>query len=104
MCKERPAQTFSGGELFILSLSLSLGLMASIDSIFGGIDLDILAIDEGWGTLDTECLSRVLYAVQGLNNISTVMIISHVQELIESIPQGFKVTKGLTGTEIKQFL
>ncbi len=102
--KSRPAQTFSGGELFILSLSLSLGLMASIDSIFGGIDLDILAIDEGWGTLDTECLSRVLYAVQGLNNISTVMIISHVQELIESIPQGFKVTKGLTGTEIKQFL
>lgn len=101
--KERPAQTFSGGELFILSLSLSLGLMSSIGSVFGGINMDILAIDEGWGSLDAECLGRVLAVVQHLSNISTVMIISHVQELIDSIPQGFNVDKGLQGTVIKQF-
>ena len=65
--------------------------------------MDILAIDEGWGSLDAECLGRVLAVVQHLSNISTVMIISHVQELIDSIPQGFNVDKGLQGTVIKQF-
>lgn len=102
--KSRPAQTYSGGELFMLSLSLSLGLMSSIDTLFSGLDLDVLIIDEGFGTLDTECLSRVLNTLQSLKNIATVGIISHVQELIDTIPQGFLVDKTVTGTTIKQFL
>ena len=101
--KLRPAQTYSGGELFMLSLSLSLGLMASIGSLFSGISLDMLAIDEGFGTLDPECLSRVMSTLQGMHGISNVILISHVQELIDTIPQGFLVDKGLTGTTIKQF-
>lgn len=101
--KSRPAQTYSGGELFILSLSLSLGLMSSINSLFGGLDIDMLYVDEGMGTLDQESLNRVLSTLNGLKNISTVGIITHVQEVIDSIPQGFLVDKGLTGTTIKQF-
>jgi exonuclease SbcC len=101
--KERPAQTFSGGELFQLSLSLSLGLMSSINSLFGGLDIDMLYVDEGMGTLDNESLNRVLSTLTGLKNISTVGIITHVQEVIDTIPQGFIVDKGLTGTTIKQF-
>lgn len=101
--KARPAETFSGGELFILSLSLSLGLMSSIDSLFTGLDLGVLFIDEGFGTLDAECLNRVLSTLQQLKSIDCVGIISHVQELIESIPQGFAVAKGLGGTVIKPY-
>ena len=101
--KERPAQTYSGGELFQLSLSLSLGLMSSINSLFGGLDIDMLYVDEGMGTLDNESLNRVLSTLNGLNNISTVGIITHVQEVIDTIPQGFIVDKGLQGTTIKQF-
>jgi exonuclease SbcC len=101
--KARPAETFSGGELFILSLSLSLGLMSSIDSLFTGLDLGVLFIDEGFGTLDAECLNRVLSTLQQLKSIDCVGIISHVQELIESIPQGFAVTKGMSGTVIKPY-
>lgn len=101
--KARSAETFSGGELFILSLSLSLGLMSSIDSLFTGLDLGVLFIDEGFGTLDAECLNRVLSTLQQLKSIDCVGIISHVQELIESIPQGFAVTKGMSGTVIKPY-
>lgn len=101
--KARPAQTFSGGELFVLSLSLSLGLMSSIDSLFSGLDINLLFVDEGFGSLDMDCLSRVLGTLQQLKNIETVGIISHVQELIDTIPQGFIVDKGLQGTTIKQF-
>lgn len=101
--KARPAQTYSGGELFILSLSLSLGLMSSIGSLFSGLDIDMLFCDEGMGTLDQESLNRVLSTLNGLKNISTVGIITHVQEVIDSIPQGFLVDKGLIGTTIKQF-
>ena len=101
--KSRPAQTFSGGELFQLSLSLSLGLMSSINSLFGGLNIDMLYVDEGMGTLDNESLNRVLSTLNGLKNISTVGIITHVQEVIDSIPQGFLVDKGLQGTTIKQF-
>lgn len=101
--KSRPAQTYSGGELFILSLSLSLGLMSSIGSLFSNLNIDMLYADEGFGSLDQESLNRVLNTLTGLKNISTVGIISHVQELIDTIPQGFLVDKGLQGTTIKQF-
>lgn len=99
----RPAQTFSGGELFMLSLSLSLGLMTAIDSLFTTRDLNLLFVDEGFGTLDQECLSRTLMTLRDLRNIKMVGIISHVQDLIDTIPQGFKVEKTVTGTKITMF-
>ena len=99
----RPAQTFSGGELFMLSLSLSLGLMTAIDSLFTARDLNLLFVDEGFGTLDSDCLSRTLMTLRDLKNIKSVGIISHVQDLIDTIPQGFIVEKTATGSRIKLF-
>lgn len=99
----RPAQTFSGGELFMLSLSLSLGLMTAIDSLFTARDLNLLFVDEGFGTLDSDCLSRTLMTLRDLKNIKSVGIISHVQDLIDTIPQGFIVEKTATGSRIKPF-
>ena len=99
----RPAQTFSGGELFMLSLSLSLGLMTAIDSLFTARDLNILFCDEGFGALDQECLGRTLATLRELKNIKMVGIISHVQELIDTIPQGFMVDKTVTGSKFKMF-
>ena len=99
----RPAQTFSGGELFMLSLSLSLGLMTAIDSLFTTRDLNLLFCDEGFGTLDQDCLSRTLLTLRELKNIKMVGIISHVQELIDTIPQGFLVEKTATGSKISMF-
>lgn len=99
----RPAQTYSGGELFMLSLSLSLGLMTSIDSLFTARDLNLLFVDEGFGTLDSECLSRTLTTLHELKNIRSVGIISHVQDLIDTIPQGYIVEKTASGSRIRMF-
>lgn len=99
----RPSQTFSGGELFILSLSLSIGLMVSINAVFSTVSLEMLFIDEGFGTLDNATLNRVLALIHSLQSVHSIGIISHVQDLVESIPQGLKVEKGLTGTKITQF-
>lgn len=99
----RPAQTYSGGELFMLSLSLSLGLMTAIDSMFTARDLNLLFVDEGFGALDQDCLGRTLLTLRELRNIKSVGIISHVQELIDTIPQGFMVDKTASGTRIRLF-
>ena len=87
----------------MLSLSLSLGLMTSIDSLFTARDLNLLFVDEGFGTLDSECLSRTLMTLRELKNIKSVGIISHVQDLIDTIPQGYLVEKTATGSKIKMF-
>lgn len=99
----RPSQTFSGGELFLLSLSLSIGLMVSINAVFSTVSLEMLFIDEGFGTLDNITLNRVLDLIRELKSVNSIGIISHVPELIETIPQGLKVEKTLTGTKISQF-
>jgi exonuclease SbcC len=60
-------------------------------------------VDEGFGTLDSDCLSRTLMTLRDLKNIKSVGIISHVQDLIDTIPQGFIVEKTATGSRIKPF-
>lgn len=99
----RPSQTFSGGELFLLSLSLSIGLMVSINAVFSTVSLEMLFIDEGFGTLDNSTLNRVLALIHSLQSVHSIGIISHVQDLIETIPQGLRVEKTLGGSKIKQF-
>lgn len=99
----RPSQTFSGGELFLLSLSLSVGLMVSINAVFSTVSLETLFIDEGFGTLDSATLNRVLSMIHNLQSVHSIGIISHVQDLIETIPQGLKVEKTLGGSKITQF-
>lgn len=95
---ERNANSLSGGEAFEASLSLALGLSDEIQSMSGGICLDTMFVDEGFGSLDETTLQQ---AVQALNSLAEgnrlVGIISHVSELKEKIDKQIVVTKDKTG-------
>jgi exonuclease SbcC len=82
----RPVQTLSGGETFLASLSLALGLADVVQSRAGGIHLETLFVDEGFGTLDPETLDLAIKALLDLQQGGRLVgIISHVPELKESI-------------------
>ena len=99
----RPSQTFSGGELFLLSLSLSIGLMVSINAVFSTVSMEMLFIDEGFGTLDNATLNRCLALIHSLQTVNSIGIISHVQDLIETVPQGIRLEKTDFGSRVVQF-
>lgn len=91
---ERSVKTLSGGESFQASLSLALGLSDEIQSYAGGIRLDSMFVDEGFGSLDEEALSQAMKAlVQLTEGKRLVGIISHVSELKEQIDKKIVVTK-----------
>ena len=99
----RGTASLSGGESFIVSLALALGLSDVVQSHSGGQALDTLFIDEGFGTLDDDVLDK---AVQVLDNLSKgehhlVGIISHVSRLEECIDQRIEVKNGTTGSSLK---
>lgn len=82
----RPVQTLSGGETFMASLSLALGLADVVQSRAGGIHLETLFVDEGFGTLDPETLDLAIGALVELKQGGRLVgIISHVPELRERI-------------------
>lgn len=92
--QSRPANTLSGGETFLASLSLALGLADVVQEYAGGIHLDAMFIDEGFGTLDSESLDLALKTLTKLQNARRLVgIISHVGELEERIPAKLRVTK-----------
>ena len=98
----RKAQALSGGEKFMASLSLALGLSDVVQQYAGGIRLDAMFIDEGFGTLDTEKLDlaiKTLSEMAGTHRI--VGIISHVTELKERIDTQIKIEKTPQGSLIK---
>lgn len=99
--RERAVATLSGGELFLASLSLAFGLSDVVQSFAGGIHLDSLFIDEGFGSLDSETLDTAMDAITQVRENKLLGIISHVSELKERIPCGIEVVKTNDGSALK---
>lgn len=95
---ERSVKTLSGGESFIASLSLALGLSEEIQSTAGGIRMDTMFVDEGFGSLDENALQQAYEAlISQTDGNRLIGIISHVSELKEKIDKKILVTKRRTG-------
>lgn len=98
----RDAASLSGGESFLASLALALGLAEVVQSNNGGIELDTLFIDEGFGTLDSETLDTVMNTIESLReNGRTIGLISHVEEMKNRIPTQIVVEKGPRGSSVR---
>ena len=91
----RSVKTLSGGECFKAALSLALGLSEEIQSSSGGVKLDTMFVDEGFGSLDEESLRQAINSLSSLSEGNRLVgIISHVAELKERIDKQIVVTKG----------
>ena len=91
----RSVKTLSGGESFKAALALALGLSEEIQSSSGGIRLDTMFVDEGFGSLDEESLRQAINSLKSLSEGNRLVgIISHVAELKERIDKQIVVTKG----------
>lgn len=100
--KYRSVRTLSGGETFKASLSLALGMSDVIQAMNGGIRVDTLFVDEGFGALDEESLDQACNALMGLVEKNCLIgIISHVPELRERISQQLIIEKTSSGSMIK---
>lgn len=98
--RSRPANTLSGGETFLASLSLALGLADVVQSRQGGVRLDTMFIDEGFGTLDPDSLNSAMNTLIDLQNTGRMVgIISHVPELEERIDARLRVTPAEKGSK-----
>ena len=99
--KKRDITSLSGGESFKASLSLALGMSDVIQSYSGGIVLDTMFIDEGFGSLDSDSLEQAMNAIMMLNsNNKLIGIISHVNELKDRIDKKIVVTKSNNGSMV----
>ena len=95
---ERSVNTLSGGEAFLASLALALGLSDEVQ-MSTGIHLDTLFVDEGFGSLDSSALSKAYQTLAGLTERNRLVgIISHVSELKERIDRQIVVSKGPDGS------
>ncbi|AEJ20023.1 AAA family ATPase [Gracilinema caldarium] len=101
--KTRPCATLSGGETFMASISLALGLADSIQSRSGAVRLDAVFIDEGFGSLDEVSLDRALTILDEIRDHRMVGLISHVGEMKNRIPSKIEVQKTNQGSQILNF-
>ena len=103
--KSRPVKTLSGGESFKASLALALGLSDVIQSYAGGVEMNTMFVDEGFGTLDDDSLENAIECLLDLQSGGRLVgIISHVQSLKDRIGTRIEVTKDVTGSSLKLIL
>ena len=96
--RRRSVKTLSGGESFMASLALALGLADEVQSSAGGIQLDAMFVDEGFGSLDDSALQQAVATLQGLSEGRRLVgIISHVHDLMDMIDTQLVVTKKTNG-------
>ncbi|MEU1043593.1 SMC family ATPase [Streptomyces sp. NPDC005897] len=101
--RERDTATLSGGETFFASLALALGLADVVTDEAGGVRLDTLFIDEGFGSLDDQTLDEVLDVLDALRERDrSVGIVSHVADLRRRIHAQLEVVKGRSGSVLRQ--
>ncbi|MEU2184874.1 SbcC/MukB-like Walker B domain-containing protein, partial [Streptomyces thermolilacinus] len=99
---ERDTATLSGGETFFASLALALGLADVVTDEAGGVRLDTLFIDEGFGSLDDQTLDEVLDVLDSLRERDrSVGIVSHVPDLRRRVPAQLEVVKGRDGSHVR---
>jgi exonuclease SbcC len=97
----RPTASLSGGEGFLASLALALGLADVVQNHLGGVRLDAVFVDEGFGTLDPEALEQAIRTLTDLQAGGRMVgIISHVPELRDQIAKRLVIKKGLEGSTI----
>ncbi|MFI1727675.1 AAA family ATPase [Streptomyces acidicola] len=101
--RERDTATLSGGETFFASLALALGLADVVTDEAGGVRLDTLFIDEGFGSLDDQTLDEVLDVLDALRERDrSVGIVSHVADLRRRIHAQLEIVKGRSGSVVRQ--
>ena len=99
--RRRPVGNLSGGESFKASLSLALGLSDTVSMNNGGVQMDALFVDEGFGTLDRKSIENAMDILNGLSSANKLVgVISHREELMENIPQQILVKKEKDGSHI----
>jgi exonuclease SbcC len=95
----RSVTTLSGGEKFLVALSLAIGLSTVVQAQGHGMQLEAMFVDEGFGSLDRESVADALEVLQGISRSSGIVgIISHVDQLAETIPSKIRITKGKDGS------
>jgi len=103
--KQRDPATLSGGETFIVSLALALGLADTVSNEAGGTQLDTLFIDEGFGALDATTLDGVMDTLDALRDGGRVVgLVSHVAELRNRVPAQLEVRKARRGSSVRASL
>ena len=101
MDETRHPATLSGGETFMASLALALGLADTVQAEAGGIELDTLFVDEGFGSLDADTLDDVLDVVDTLRTGGrTVGLVSHVERMRQEIGVRLEVRKDRRGSSL----
>lgn len=99
--QRRDTATLSGGESFMASLSLALGLADEVQMESGGVDIETLFVDEGFGSLDEQSLEQVMDALEGLRDGGRVVgLVSHVAEMKQRITTQLQVVKGRNGSTL----